>query len=190
MFKVRMVLLVAVLSLSSVSAQEFPWRASAIGVSVASLLVWNPMQLDGLGFDHGSDHSFGRTRMLWLWNMAEPIAEYGSVTLAGHYEFGFGQIVPSPQNVQLGIAPILEWQFNGLPGSPMLETGLSANWLTLTEQADRQISTNFQFGEILGVAMKLGDWQIGARYQHLSNGDVKQPNNGYNFFNVVVKYWY
>lgn len=190
MFKVRMVLLMAVLSLGSVSAQEFPWRASAIGLSVASLLVWNPMQLDGLGFDQGSDESFERTRMLWLWNMNEPIAEFGPVTLDGHYEFGFGQIAPSPQNVHLGFTPVLEWQLNALPGSPIIETGLGANWLSLTEQADRQISTHFQFGEVLGVALKLSNWQIGARYQHLSNGDVKQPNNGYNFFNVVVKYWY
>ena len=190
MFKVRIFLLMAVLSMSSINAQEFPWRVSAIGISVASLLVWNPMQLDGLGFDQGSDKSFDRTRMLWLWNIDEPIAEFGPLTLAGHYEFAFGQVAPSPKNVQLGITPVLEWQLNGLPGSPMIETGLSGNWLSRTEHTERQISTHFQFGEVLGVAVKIADWQIGARYQHLSNGDIKQPNNGYNFFNVVVKYWY
>jgi hypothetical protein len=128
--------------------------------------------------------------MLWLWKIYDPLVEFGPLTMTGHYEFAFGQITPSPQNVQIGFTPILEWQISSLPWSPIIETGLSGNWLSMTEQAERQISTHFQFGEVLGLAIKLGDWQIGARYQHLSNGDIKQPNNGYNFYSGVIKYWY
>ncbi|MDN3647370.1 acyloxyacyl hydrolase [Reinekea marina] len=188
------ILLVLVLLLTSaqqsIYAQDLPWRESAIGVSVASLLVWNPMKLDGIGFDQGSDGDFDRSRLLWLWSMDETITAIGPISLTGHYEFSFGQITPSPQNVQLGFMPVLSWRFANLPGSPALETGLSANWLSLTEHQDREISTHFQFGEVLGLAVSLGDWELGTRYQHLSNGDIKKPNNGYNFFNFVVRYWY
>lgn len=190
----KLAILLIILVSSSIKAEESPWRESAILVSVASLLAWNPMKLDGVGFEHGVDNDFSetfkRTRMLWLWKMEEPIKQIGSVTMNGHYEFEFGQILPSPQNVTLAITPIIEWQLKDVPGSPMIETGLSANWLSLAQHGKRDIGTHFQFGQLLGLAFKLGHWQLGVRYQHISNFDIKQPNNGYNFFNLVVKYWY
>ena len=179
---------------SSVQAEESPWRESAILVSMVSLLAWNPMKLDGVGFDRGIDNDFSetfkRTRMLWLWKMEEPIDRFGPFTLKGHYELALGQIVPSPQNVNVGFTPVLEWQLEDVPGSPMIETGLGINWLSATQHKQRDLGTHFQFGELLGLAFKLGHWQLGVRYQHISNFDIKEPNNGYNFFNLAVKYWY
>ena len=185
----RCLFVVLLLPFVSLPAQAFN-RESAIGFSVGSLLVWNPMKLDGLGVDYSEDENFQRTRMLWLWAMPQDITQVGPLTLRGHYEFAFGQTQPAPQDVSFGFTPILEWQWPVQPVTAFVDTGLGAHYLTRTEHLDRQISTHFQFGEILGIGMKAGKFQVGLRFQHLSNGDIVKPNNGYNFYGVAVKYWY
>lgn len=165
-------------------------RESAIGFSVLSLLVWNPMQLDGIGFDYGADDDFERSRMLWLWDFKEPLAGIGPVTLNGHMELAFGQTNPTPPDVSVGLTPVLEWTATAGSWRGFIETGLGAHYVSKTQHQDRIVSTHFQFGEILGVGARYRNWQLGLRFQHLSNGDIVVPNNGYNFYGVALKFWY
>lgn len=165
-------------------------REPAIAASVISLLVWNPMQLDGVGFDQTQDQDFERTRMLWLWNVESPIQQWGPVTLNGHLEFAFGQTTPTPPDVSIGLTPVLEWTLQRGDWRGMIETGLGAHYLSKTTHEERELSTHFQFGEILGIGARYRNLQLGLRYQHLSNGDIVKPNNGYNFYGVALKLWY
>ncbi|HEX5364976.1 MAG TPA: acyloxyacyl hydrolase [Gallionella sp.] len=44
-----------------------------------------------------------------------------------------------------------------------------------------------QFGDHLGAGVRLGEHQqfdLALRFQHLSNGDIKQPNHGINLNQV------
>lgn len=165
-------------------------RESAIGVSVLSLLVWNPMQLDGVGFDYSRDVDFERNRMLWLWDFEQPLYQIGHLSLNGHLEVAFGQTSPAPPNVSFGLTPVLEWTLQHNEWQTFIESGLGANYVSKTTHEDRQLSTHFQFGEILGVGARYKSFQAGLRFQHLSNGDIAVPNNGYNFYGVVFKFWY
>jgi hypothetical protein len=165
-------------------------KNEAIGVSVVSLLIWNPMKLDGVGLDYATDDQLERTRMLWLWRFKESINRFGPVELNGHVEFAFGQTMPKDPVVSFGLTPVLEWQFPVGTWTPLIETGLGASYFTKTSHLDTQTSTHFQFSEILGVALKTKRVQVGLRYQHHSNGDIVKPNNGYNFYGVTLKYWY
>lgn len=184
--RVFLILLIALLALP---AQAYN-RESAIGVSVLTLLIWNPMKLDGVGFDYSEDAQFSRSRMLWLWDFDEPIARFGPISLQGHLEFAFGQTAPSPPDVSLGLTPVLEWTIERNQWQAMIETGLGGHYLSKTEHEGRQLSTHFQFGELLGVGTRYKNLQLGLRYQHLSNGDTVVPNNGYNFYGAVIKLWY
>ncbi|MFZ6775118.1 acyloxyacyl hydrolase, partial [Undibacterium sp. SXout7W] len=50
----------------------------------------------------------------------------------------------------------------------------------------RQFSTNFQFGDHIGVGYVLNNgWDLSFKIQHYSNGGVKHPNPGGNF--AVIK---
>jgi len=60
--------------------------SAAIGLGVLGLLVWNPMQLDGVGLESGQDDQFNQTSMLWLWRFNEPLFSLGPLTLTGHWE--------------------------------------------------------------------------------------------------------
>jgi len=56
---------------------------------------------------------------------------------------------------------------------------------------DRGFGTSFQFGEFLGLGTHLGardQYSIGLRIQHVSNGRIKEPNDGVTFAQAVVRY--
>jgi lipid A 3-O-deacylase len=56
---------------------------------------------------------------------------------------------------------------------------------------ERQFSTNFQFTEVIGVGLSLGEHgqhELGFRFQHFSNGGIKKPNPGETF--VRARYTY
>ena len=44
--------------------------------------------------------------------------------------------------------------------------------------ADRNLSTNFQFEDRIGVGMKIGFFDLKFRYMHYSNASIIEPNNG------------
>lgn len=185
----RAILRIAPLLIICLQAQAWD-REPAIAASVVSLLVWNPMQLNGVGVDQMSDHNFDRTRMLWLWDFDDSLKEWGWLTLEGHLELAFGQTTPTPPDVSIGLTPILEWTVERGPWRGFVETGLGAHYLTRTTHEDRDLSTHFQFGEILGAGARYKNLQLGLRFQHLSNGDIVKPNNGYNFYGIALKFWY
>ncbi len=53
--------------------------------------------------------------------------------------------------------------------------------------SDRRFSTAFQFRHIVGFGVSPGEhrqFELGYRHQHVSNVDIKLPNNGIDF-NIV-----
>lgn len=49
----------------------------------------------------------------------------------------------------------------------------------------------FQFGDHLGVGMIFGDrgqFDLGYRFQHVSNADIKKPNSGINIQQIRFAY--
>jgi lipid A 3-O-deacylase len=55
----------------------------------------------------------------------------------------------------------------------------------------RQFSTVFQFGEFFGPGVRFGDraqYELSFRVQHVSNGNIKEPNNGLTFHTIAFQY--
>ena len=74
---------------------------------------------------------------------------------------------------------------------PYIEGSVGFNLLSRTRIDDRELSTAFQFGEYVGVGLAFGDkrqYDVGVRYQHVSNADIKKPNDGLTFGSVVFQY--
>ena len=187
-----------VIALLSTSPSQAYWneydsefRIASIGASVLSLLVWNPMNLESVGFDYGVDENFQRTRILWNWKLSkEPIVTWGRLEVQGKYELAVGQVSPFERVVNVGFTPILCWRITGQKWVPFIETGLGGNYLSQTEHDDRDLSSHFQFGETLGIGLDFDALEFSFRYQHLSNGDIVPPNNGYNFYGFSLSYRY
>jgi hypothetical protein len=67
--------------------------------------------------------------------------------------------------------------------TPFAEAGIGAHLLSDTRIGSRKLSTAYQFGSLLGVGLGFGErgqYELSYRIQHLSNCDIKKPNNGLN----------
>jgi hypothetical protein len=92
----------------------------------------------------------------------------------------------------LGAYPILRLDLEPMGAVvPYIEGAIGFNLLTHTWIENRRMSTAFQFGEFVGVGVSFGDkrqFDLGARYQHISNADIKRPNDGLSFPSIVFQY--
>ena len=92
----------------------------------------------------------------------------------------------------LGLYPILRFDMEAMGGIvPYIEASIGFNLLSHTWIENRRMSTAFQFGEFVGVGVGFGDkrqFDLGARYQHISNADIKRPNDGLSYPSIVFRY--
>ena len=94
--------------------------------------------------------------------------------------------------VAFGVYPVLRFDLGQMAGVvPYVEAAIGVNVLTHTWIEERRLSTAFQFGEFVGVGFAFGDkrqFDIGARYQHISNADIKRPNDGLTYPSIIFQY--
>ena len=86
--------------------------------------------------------------------------------------------------VDVSLTPVLRVQRDASLSSgvtPFAEAGIGAHLLSDTRLGVRVFSTAFQFGSHIGLGLGFGErgqYELSYRYQHLSNADIKQPNDG------------
>jgi len=90
----------------------------------------------------------------------------------------------------LGAMPLLRYGWPNRDGGLFVEDGIGVHLLSRTRlYNERELSTAFQFGELLGVGFRFGlrnACEIGIRLQHMSNADIKTPNDGVTF--VAIRF--
>jgi len=174
-----------------------PLLVAAFGL--ASALASLPARaLDGLAFELGlgsANVRMGRAALQWDW---KPRLLQGSDWhVGGYWEASLGywdhDQTRTGQNDELyefAFTPVFRLQPNGVAG-PYGEAGVGAHLLSHNSIGDRRFSTAFQFGTLLGVGYRFGTksaYDVGYRFQHLSNADIKTPNPGINFHQLRVQY--
>jgi lipid A 3-O-deacylase len=94
----------------------------------------------------------------------------------------------------LGLTPVFRMQRDATISSgvsPYAEIGLGTHLISETRLGKQQYSTAFQFGSLVGFGLGFGDrgqYEISYRYQHLSNADIKTPNQGMNLHLLRLGY--
>lgn len=95
--------------------------------------------------------------------------------------------------VDFGITPVFRLQQKSLSGlAPYAEGAIGFHLISPTfVYANRKFGSAFQFGDHIGFGIRFGEryqYDLGYRYQHLSNGSIKQPNQGINFNQIRFTY--
>jgi lipid A 3-O-deacylase len=93
---------------------------------------------------------------------------------------------------EINFTPTFRLQANDLQG-PYVEAGVGLHLLSETQLGNKHYSTAFQFGEHLGFGWRFGArgaFDLGYRYQHISNADIKTPNSGADFHQIRLQYWF
>jgi lipid A 3-O-deacylase len=139
-----------------------------------------------------------RVGALWKWDKSW--LNDGDWQVTGSWEASLGRwrgYKPGGNNqtiTDIGITPVFRFAQKADSGMmPYLEGGLLGMHLISPTSIypGRNFSTAFQFGHTLGFGVSLGEhrqFDLGYRFQHLSNGNIKRPNNGVDFNQIHFAY--
>jgi lipid A 3-O-deacylase len=93
---------------------------------------------------------------------------------------------------EIGATPVIRFIKSSGPVRPFVEVGAGIRLLTSPRiSSDLTLGNAFQFAELAGVGMRFGAHQqyvAGYRFQHVSNGGIKEPNPGINFSQLYLQY--
>ncbi len=174
-------------------------------IAALALLSASPaaLAINGISFEYGdSDSSNSSVKLYrvgaqWDWN--KKLIEAGNWHLGGYWEATLGywdnrSAARTGNSIaDIGFTPVFRFQPNTQSGlSPYAELGIGLHFLSRTSvSTQRQFGSSFQFGDHIGAGVRFGDrgrYDLGYRYQHLSNAGLKQPNQGINFHQLRLQY--
>lgn len=117
----------------------------------------------------------------------------GFIELSGSYWHADEAGSDNDSLAEIGVTPVLRVQPKAPIGSltPYLEGGIGLHLFSDTEFGDRDFDIAFSFGDHLGAGVQFGDrgqFDLGYRYQHLSNLSIGDSNPGINFH--IVRFGY
>lgn len=91
--------------------------------------------------------------------------------------------------VDVGLTPVFRFQRDDGLGF-YAEAGIGVHLLSEKyDNNDDRLSTNFQFGDHVGVGYVFNkNWEVALKMQHFSNGGIKKPNSGVDYGVVKLSY--
>jgi lipid A 3-O-deacylase len=137
-----------------------------------------------------------------MWNWDRTWLNDGDWHVTGFWDLSLAQWhgdKPGADNqtvTDLGIMPVFRLAPKDQTGvAPYFEAGvLGLHLISPTFlYTGRRFSTAFQFGHILGFGFRMGaqhQFELGFRFQHESNANIKLPNNGMDFDILHIAYWF
>jgi lipid A 3-O-deacylase len=176
-----------------------------LAVIVLSLGMSTPVKAIGVAVEYArSDdrpHAVERGGIALQWPWASRWNVFESWFLGGYTEASFSywdgekRRGGSASLGDFGLTPVLrlERQEPIIGTLPYVEFGVGIHGLTNTRVGDKNLDIPFTFGEYLGGGLRFGDqgrFELGYRFQHLSNAGLGDPNPGINFHIFRLGYYF
>lgn len=175
-------------------------RIAVYGGALAALAFGNTARADQFGVQLAAgtaDHHVkkGDLGVVWDPNLTWwPIGNY-HFTLVGEAHLAWWHTDEGNINkniVEFGLTPVFRFERASGAIRPYIEAGVGVRLLSHEHISDGYaLSTAFQFADMVGVGLKFGKdgrYQVGYRFQHLSNASIKRPNPGINFQQIYAQY--
>ena len=167
------------------------------GVAVVAVCSPPTFALDGLSVDAGQATHTDMIRLSGQWNWSRRWLENDSGYLGAYWDAGFAQwdrkIALGQHNdlLEVGLTPVFRFQSAGVQGI-YFEGGIGLHLLSSTHLGNKRFSSALQFGDHLGFGYRFGreGLEIGYRFRHLSNGGIKKPNDGIDYQEIRLQYWF
>jgi len=165
----------------------------------ALLLSGNAGAVDGVSFELGNGDHADTMRVGAIWNWDKQWFAGGDWSVTGFWEASAGtwrgnSAVGHNQTItDLGITPVFRIMQTKPSGfAPYAEAAIGFHLISPTFiYANRKFGSAFQFGDHVGFGVRMGEHQqfeLGYRYQHLSNAGIKKPNQGINLNQIHFAY--
>lgn len=155
--------------------------------------------VDGFGIQAGwGDESTKQLRVNAKWDWDRKWLEGGNWYLTGYWEAALGRWDgkgDGAKNVsEVAVTPVFRLLRADRKTGPYFEAGIGAHLASAKRiNREREFGSHFNFGTHVGVGMLFGDkgrYDLGYRFQHLSNAGLSRPNDGINFHQVQLRYNY
>jgi hypothetical protein len=155
----------------------------------AALLFSAPARaIDSASFEAGHGKSTDLWRVGVQWNWQKTWQDAGDWHIGGYWDAQFGRWSGSDRHTitDFGLTPVFRLEQNSRSAiSPYAEAAIGFHLIQPVRQNDeRDFSSSFQFGDHVGLGARFGErhrYDLSLRLQHLSNGGIKEPNDGINF---------
>ncbi len=146
-----------------------------------------------VSFDHGEDLTLTNNRIAIGADWNEKVFEADSWEIVGRWDLSFHKWtsdsgVGNQSGSIIGLSPVFHYQLKNMEITPFIELGGGPHLLSDVQIEDENKSTQFQFGSIFGLGMKKDQFEIGYRYLHISNANIKMPNPGTDIHSVHLGY--
>lgn len=178
------------------------FTALMMGENPFTLGFRTEMESTGVAFAVGRETAkrnnidFREGMMTWQWR--DSVVQRESWRMRGAWEANLsywdaGNKFDDRSLFNLGVVPVFRYE----PSSrwagvrPYIEFGIGPQLITETRIGDRIKSTAFQFRDLYGVGVQFGEreqFRLGYRFIHVSNADIKKPNNAVDFRMLVAEY--
>lgn len=134
----------------------------------------------------------------WTWPRQRPL--WGG-SVGGYWEVSLSHwSAPGPEGrenavvTQFGVKPALRWHGDSGRSPWFVEAGIGVTVMTpVYENRRKRFSTAFNFGDHLAVGARFGpggEHEVALRFEHFSNGGIRHPNPGENFWQMrYVRHW-
>jgi hypothetical protein len=162
-------------------------------------LSCNALAVDSVSVEYGNGDAADMARAGVSWNWDKQWFADGDWLVTGFWEASLGtwrghSVTGGNQTVtDVGLTPVFRLQ-QKKPGefAPYAEAAIGFHLITPTLiYANRRFGSAFQFGDHVGLGVRFGghrQFDLGYRFQHLSNGGLKKPNQGINFNQIRFAY--
>lgn len=132
------------------------------------------------------------TRLGLQWRVQPSLAHVGEFELALMPLFSSGFWRGDRDITDIAATPVIRLQRNTAHSfRPYVEGAIGFHYISDIQMRSRVFSTNFQFGDHLGIGFQIGKdhaLEFGYQFQHLSNASIKRPNAGINFHILRIGY--
>jgi hypothetical protein len=169
--------------------------ATAVGANAVADGIAGPT---GLGVTAASGKQSKLYGLAAYWDSVctcAPLAERGlNVRIYGQIAYWRGNERPTdfPFLWEASVTPTLRWMGPAIGEAAFFtEAGLGISALSATRLNEtRHFASTFQFNEHFGVGLAFGPkhrYELATYLRHVSNGSIKQPNDGNTFFGGVFR---
>jgi lipid A 3-O-deacylase len=168
----------------------------ALTISVAPLAFAGGMP-DGVAVSAADGNQVKMYGIAAFWNSlcaCAPLQDLGFDTrLLAQLSYWHGYDEPSEHRSlwEASATPMLRWTTAAGPAAIFAEVGIGASALSATRiNSERHFGSAFQFNEQGGLGVAFGEhrrFELAGFVRHVSNGGIKQPNNGITFFGGVFR---
>ncbi len=154
------------------------------------------IDIDKINFslDYGTDNTVKQTRIALGADWIDDLYNGESLKIDGRMEvatFFWNSTLDNPQNRSgyiIGVTPVFNFSPQKMLPNAYLEFGSGPHFLSSTRLENKNKSTHFQMGSIFGFGYGGKIFDIGYRYLHLSNVNIKFPNPGTDFQSIHLTY--